>query len=125
MDATYRKHKECNGIIKTYSTIALAKSAMERIPFNPLHSWEMEFFSQYHVTINSQLNNQNSIRYYIINLLSLLITVFCFRVDPPRILETSSDTIGNIVDGLKIVSTDSAVFRKRRVFRGPRPHSQL
>ena len=25
---------------KTYSTIALAKSAMERIP---LHSWEMEF----------------------------------------------------------------------------------
>jgi hypothetical protein len=38
---------------KTYSTIALAKSAMERIP---LHSWEMEFSIQYHVTINSQLN---------------------------------------------------------------------
>ena len=48
---------------KTYSTIALAKSAMERIP---LHSWEMEFSIQYHVTINSQLNDQNSIRYYII-----------------------------------------------------------
>ena len=46
---------------KTYSTIALAKSAMERIP---LHSWEMEFSIQYHVTINSQLNDQNSIRYY-------------------------------------------------------------
>jgi hypothetical protein len=41
---------------KTYSTIALAKSAMERIP---LHSWEMEFSIQYHVTINSQLNDQN------------------------------------------------------------------
>ena len=36
---------------------------MERIP---LHSWEMEFPIQYHVTINSQLNDQNSIRYYII-----------------------------------------------------------
>jgi hypothetical protein len=36
---------------KTYSTIALAKSAMERIP---LHSWEMEFSVQYHATINSQ-----------------------------------------------------------------------
>jgi hypothetical protein len=48
---------------KTYSTIALAKSAMERIP---LHSWEMEFSIQYHVTINSQLNDQNSIKYYII-----------------------------------------------------------
>jgi hypothetical protein len=46
---------------KTYSTIALAKSATERIP---LHSWEMEFSIQYHVTINSQLNDQNSIRYY-------------------------------------------------------------
>jgi hypothetical protein len=43
---------------------ALAKSAMERIP---LHSWDMEFSIQYHVTINSQLNDQNSIRYYIIN----------------------------------------------------------
>ena len=41
-----------------YSTIALAKSAMERIP---LHSWKMEYSIQYHV--NSQLNNQNSIRY--------------------------------------------------------------
>ena len=48
MDAIYRKHK-------TYS-------AMERIP---LHSWETEFSIQYHVTINSQLNDQNSIRYYI------------------------------------------------------------
>jgi hypothetical protein len=28
---------------------------MERIP---LHSWEMEFSIQYHVTINSQLNDQ-------------------------------------------------------------------
>jgi hypothetical protein len=27
----------------------------------------MEFSIQYHVTINSQLNNQNSIRYYIIS----------------------------------------------------------
>jgi hypothetical protein len=44
-------------------TIALANSAMEHIP---LHSWEMEFSIQYHVTINSQLNDQNSIRYYII-----------------------------------------------------------
>jgi hypothetical protein len=35
---------------------------MERIP---LHSWEMEFSIQYQVTINSQLNDQNSIRYYI------------------------------------------------------------
>jgi hypothetical protein len=35
---------------------------MERIP---LHSWEMEFSIQYHVTINSQLNDQNSRRYYI------------------------------------------------------------
>jgi hypothetical protein len=61
-DAIYRKHKEWNGIIKTYSTIALAKSAMERIP---LHSREMEFSIQYHVTINSELNDQNSIRYYI------------------------------------------------------------
>jgi hypothetical protein len=34
---------------------------MERIP---LHSWEMEFSIQDHVTINSQLNDQNSIRYY-------------------------------------------------------------
>ena len=34
---------------------------MERIP---LHSWEMEFSIQYHVTINSQLNDQNSIKYY-------------------------------------------------------------
>ena len=48
---------------KTYSTIALAKSALERIP---LHSWEMESSIQYHVTIKSQLNDQNSIRYYII-----------------------------------------------------------
>ena len=47
---------------KTYSIIALAKSAMERIP---LHSWEIEFSIQYHVTINSQLNDQNPIRYYI------------------------------------------------------------
>ena len=61
-DAIYRKHKECMQWNKTYSTIALAKSAMERIP---LHSWEMEFSIQYHVTINSQLNDQNSIRYYI------------------------------------------------------------
>jgi hypothetical protein len=36
---------------------------MERIP---LHSWEMEFSIQYHVTINSQINDQNLIRYYII-----------------------------------------------------------
>jgi hypothetical protein len=28
-----------------------------------LHSWEMEFSIQYHVTINSQLNDQSSIRY--------------------------------------------------------------
>jgi hypothetical protein len=42
---------------------------MERIP---LHSWEMEFSFQYHMTINSQLNDQNSIRYYI----KINITVF-------------------------------------------------
>ena len=36
---------------KTYSTIALAKSAMERIPLN---SWEMEFSIQYHVTMHKQ-----------------------------------------------------------------------
>jgi hypothetical protein len=54
---------------KTYSTIALAKSAMERIP---LHSWEMEFSIQYHVTINSQLNDENSIRYYIIKAIILI-----------------------------------------------------
>ena len=45
------------------------KSAMERIP---LHSWEMEFSIQYHVTINSQLNDQNSIRYYIISNINFL-----------------------------------------------------
>ena len=61
-DVIYRKHKVRVQWNKTYSTIALAKSAMERIP---LHSWEMEFSIQYHVTINSQLNDQNSIRYYI------------------------------------------------------------
>ena len=38
---------------KTYSTIALAKGAMERIP--------LEFSIQYHVTINSQLNDQKGI----------------------------------------------------------------
>ena len=43
--------------------MALAKSAMERIP---LRSWEIEFSIQYHVTLNSQLNDQNSIKYYII-----------------------------------------------------------
>ena len=37
---------------------------MERIP---LHSWEMEFSIQYHVTINSQLNDQNSISKTLIN----------------------------------------------------------
>jgi hypothetical protein len=43
---------------------------MERVP---LHSWEMEFSIQYHVTINSQLNDQNSIRYYIKNYEALYI----------------------------------------------------
>jgi hypothetical protein len=38
----------------TFYSIALAESAMERVP---LHSWEMEFSIQYHVTINSQLND--------------------------------------------------------------------
>ena len=33
---------------------------MERIP---LHSWEMEFSIQYHVTINSQLNDQVKVLY--------------------------------------------------------------
>ena len=42
-DAIYRK---CD--------LSLAESAMERVP---LHSWEMEFSIQYHVTINSQLND--------------------------------------------------------------------
>jgi hypothetical protein len=50
-DAIYRKHKECNGIKRTVQ----------------LHSWEMEFSIQYHVTINSQLNDQNSISYYMIS----------------------------------------------------------
>jgi hypothetical protein len=65
-DAIYRKHKDNTQRVQLYYTfysIALAESAMERIP---LHSWEMEFSIQYHVTINSQLNDQNSIRYYII-----------------------------------------------------------
>jgi hypothetical protein len=57
-DAIYREHKEVQWN-KMYSTIAIAKSAMERIP---LLSWEIEFPIQYHVTINSQLNYQNSIR---------------------------------------------------------------
>ena len=35
---------------------------MERIP---LHSCKMGHFIKYHVTISSQLNNQNLIRYYI------------------------------------------------------------
>ena len=39
---------------------------MERVP---LHSWEMEFSIQYHVTINSQLNDWNLIRYYIIHVI--------------------------------------------------------
>jgi hypothetical protein len=53
---------------------------MERIP---LHSWEMEFSIQYHVTINSQLNDQNSIRYYIKNNIvrnKVLITLFTLQV---------------------------------------------
>ena len=50
-DAIYRKHEECNCTIRF---IPLAESAMERVP---LHSWEMEFSIQYHVTINSQLND--------------------------------------------------------------------
>jgi hypothetical protein len=62
-DAIYRKHKECNCTIRFIPLHSLAESAMERVP---LHSWEMEFSIQYHVTINSQLNDQNSIRYYII-----------------------------------------------------------
>jgi hypothetical protein len=41
---------------KTYNSIALANSAMERIP---LHSWEIEFSIQYNVTINSQLNDRS------------------------------------------------------------------
>jgi hypothetical protein len=58
---TYRKHKDLSKTQraqwnKTYSTIALAKNAMERIP---LHFWETEFTIQYHVTISSQLNDQN------------------------------------------------------------------
>ena len=54
-DAIYRKHKECNCTIRfILASIALAESAMERVP---LHSWEMEFSIQYHVTINSQLND--------------------------------------------------------------------
>ena len=52
-DAIYRKHKECNCTIR-FIPLQLAESAMERVP---LHSWEMEFSIQYHVTINSQLND--------------------------------------------------------------------
>ena len=33
----------------------------------PLHSWKMELFIKYHVTIISQLNDQNLMRYDIIN----------------------------------------------------------
>ena len=51
-DAIYRKHKECNCTIRFI--VLLAESAMERVP---LHSWEMDFSIQYHVTINSQLND--------------------------------------------------------------------
>ena len=69
-DTIYRKHKECNGIKR----IALAKSAMERIP---LHSWEMEFSVQYHVTMNSQLNDQNSIRYCILYIVCCMLYVVC------------------------------------------------
>ena len=60
-DAIYRKQRV--QLYYTFYSIALAESAMERVP---LHSWEMEFSIQNHVTINSQLNDQNSIRYYII-----------------------------------------------------------
>jgi hypothetical protein len=64
-DAIYRKHKECNGIKRIVQLHSCTESAMGRIP---LHSWpwEMEFSIRYHMTINSQLNDQNSIRYYII-----------------------------------------------------------
>ena len=61
-DAIYRKHKECNGTKRIVGYNCTRKSAMERIP---LHSWEMEFSIQYHANINSQLNDQKSIRYYI------------------------------------------------------------
>ena len=51
---------------------------MERIP---LHSWEMGLSIQYHMTIINQLNDQNSMRYYIIlfihELLSLVIILSC------------------------------------------------
>jgi hypothetical protein len=67
------------------STMALAKSAMKRIPF---HSWEMEFSIQYHVTLNSQLNDQNSIRYYInTKFMSAILTKFIQLATLPEILE--------------------------------------
>ena len=60
-DAIYRKHKECNGIKR------IVQLHSQRVEWNvfQLHSWEMEFSIQYHVTINSQINDQNSRRYYI------------------------------------------------------------
>ena len=51
---------------------------MERIP---LHSWEMEFSIQYHVTINSQLNDQNSIRYYINGIIIKPSVHSCLKID--------------------------------------------
>jgi hypothetical protein len=47
------------------STIALARSAMERIP---LHSWEMEFSIQYHMTITANIKRSefNKVLYNIV-----------------------------------------------------------
>jgi hypothetical protein len=60
-DAIYQKHME----YKMNSTIALARSAMERIP---LHSWEMEFSIQYHMTITANIKRSefNKVLYNIV-----------------------------------------------------------
>ena len=53
-----------------------------------MHSWEMEFSIQYHVTINSQLNDQNSIRYHInAKFMSAILTKFIQLATLAEILE--------------------------------------
>jgi hypothetical protein len=62
-DAIYRKHKECNRIKRI---VQLHSQRVQWIHGTySIALWEMEFSIQYHVSINSQLNDQNSIRYYI------------------------------------------------------------
>jgi CRISPR/Cas system-associated endoribonuclease Cas2 len=62
-DAIYRKHKECNGIKR------IVQLHSQRVQWNVFHctlgKWNF-LTIQYHVIINSQLNDHNSIRYYLI-----------------------------------------------------------